>query len=166
MSLIASASERRVTDALRSSAHGRRGADLEDIYTYVTEYDSRQKADYVLDRLLEVTERLATSPERGLQPRELSTLGIHEYRQVFFKPYRVIYRHTEGQVIIYLYRRKTRNAIATIAPPAWRLTSARRSRAPIANLPTLGRNIAGRGGRPLRSQIVTLKNWSPQRGPR
>jgi toxin ParE1/3/4 len=37
-----------------------------------------------------------------LQPRELSTLGIHEYRQVFLKPYRVIYRHAEGQVIIYV----------------------------------------------------------------
>jgi toxin ParE1/3/4 len=76
--------------------------DLEDIYTYVTEYDSRQKADYVLDRLFELTERLATSPERGVHPRELSALGIHDYRQVFFKPYRVFYRHTEGQVIIYV----------------------------------------------------------------
>jgi toxin ParE1/3/4 len=76
--------------------------DLEDIHSYVAEYDSRQKADYVLDRLLEVSESLATSPERGLLPRELSALGIQEYRQVFFKPYRVIYRHFERRVIIYV----------------------------------------------------------------
>ena len=76
--------------------------DLEDIHSYVAEYDSRQKADYGLDRLLEVTESLATSPERGLLPRELSALGIQEYRQVFFKPYRVIYRHFERRVIIYV----------------------------------------------------------------
>ena len=76
--------------------------DLEDIHSYVAEYDSRQTADYVLDRLLEVTESLATSPERGLLPAELSALGIQEYRQVFFKPYRVIYRHFERRVIIYV----------------------------------------------------------------
>jgi toxin ParE1/3/4 len=76
--------------------------DLEDIYTYVAEHDCRQKADYVLDRLLEVTDSLATSPERGLLPRELAALGIQEYRQVFFKPYRVIYRQVDQQVIIYV----------------------------------------------------------------
>lgn len=35
-------------------------------------------------------------------PRELSALGIREYRQLFFKPYRVIYRVLDGRVIIYL----------------------------------------------------------------
>ncbi len=76
--------------------------DLEDIYTYIAEHDSRQKADYVLDRVLEVADSLATSPERGLLPRELAPLGIQEYRQMFFKPYRVIYRRIDQRVIIYL----------------------------------------------------------------
>jgi toxin ParE1/3/4 len=35
---------------------------------------------------------LSESPERGSYPKELLTLGIREYRQIFFKPYRVIYR--------------------------------------------------------------------------
>jgi len=76
--------------------------DLEDIYRYLTEHDSRAKADHVLDRLLAVTEALATSPDRGGHPGELSALGIKEYRQVFFKPYRVIYRRLDRQVIIYV----------------------------------------------------------------
>jgi toxin ParE1/3/4 len=76
--------------------------DLEDIYTYIAEHDCRQNADYILDRLLEVTDSLATTPERGLHPKELATLGIQEYRQVFFKPYRIIYRHFDQQVIIYV----------------------------------------------------------------
>lgn len=76
--------------------------DLEDIYTYIAEHDCRQNADYVLDRLLEVSDSLASSPERGLLPRELSALGIQEYRQVLFKPYRVIYRQFDQQVVIYL----------------------------------------------------------------
>jgi toxin ParE1/3/4 len=76
--------------------------DLEDIYNYIAEYDSRDKADYVLDRLLKVTDNLATSPERGLVPRELNALGIKEYHQVFFKPYRVIYRPIDHQVVIFV----------------------------------------------------------------
>ena len=76
--------------------------DLEDIYTYIAEHDSREKADYVLDRLVEVTDDLAMSPDRGAHPRELSALGLQEYRQVFFKPYRVIYRCLDRRVIIYV----------------------------------------------------------------
>jgi toxin ParE1/3/4 len=76
--------------------------DLEDIYSYIAEHDCRQNADYVLDRLVQVTESLATSPQRGLVPRELAALGIREYRQVFFKPYRVIYRQIDQQVVIYV----------------------------------------------------------------
>jgi toxin ParE1/3/4 len=76
--------------------------DLEDIYDYIVEFDSRRHADHVLDRLLEVVERLETLPERGSQPKELRSIGIQEYRQGFFKPYRVIYRVIGDQVIIYL----------------------------------------------------------------
>jgi toxin ParE1/3/4 len=66
--------------------------DLEDLYAYIAKFDSPKNADYVLERLLEVAESLATSPERGSQPKELRSLGIQEYRQVSFKPCRVIYR--------------------------------------------------------------------------
>lgn len=76
--------------------------DLEDLYAYIAEFDSLKNADYVLERLLEVTESLAASPERGSQPKELRSLGIQEYRHVFFKPYRVICRVLEKQVVIYV----------------------------------------------------------------
>lgn len=76
--------------------------DLEEIYDYIAEFDSPEKADYVLSRLLEVAERLATLPDRGPHPRELQALGIREYRQTFFKPYRLIYRVIGKQVYIYL----------------------------------------------------------------
>ena len=33
---------------------------------------------------------------------ELRSLGISEYRQIFFKPYRLIYRMHSKQVIIYV----------------------------------------------------------------
>jgi toxin ParE1/3/4 len=57
--------------------------DLEDIYHYISASDSSQNADYVLDRLLEVTESLATFLDRGSPPKELRSLRIKEYRQAF-----------------------------------------------------------------------------------
>jgi toxin ParE1/3/4 len=76
--------------------------DLEDLYAYIAKFDSPKNADHVLERLLEVTENLAISPERGSQPKELRSLGIQEYRQVFFKPYRAIYRVLDKKVVIYV----------------------------------------------------------------
>jgi toxin ParE1/3/4 len=78
------------------------GRDLEDLYDYVAEHDAPSKADYVLDRLEKVLEALATFPERGSHPKELLALGIREYRQTFFKPYRIIYRVVGRRVYVYL----------------------------------------------------------------
>ncbi len=76
--------------------------DLEEIYDHIAEFDSPEKAEYVLSRLLEVAERLAAFPDRGPHPKELQALGIREYRQTYFKPYRLIYRVIGKQVVIYL----------------------------------------------------------------
>lgn len=76
--------------------------DLEGICDYIAGHDSQENAGYVLDSLLEVVETLSTFPERGSHPKELAALGIREYRQAFFKPYRIIYRVTGKQVFIYL----------------------------------------------------------------
>lgn len=76
--------------------------DLESIHDYISEFDCVANANYVLDQLLEVVEGLAHFPERGSYPKELVALGIKEYRQTTFKPYRVIYRVVGNRVLIYL----------------------------------------------------------------
>lgn len=76
--------------------------DLEALYDYLVRSDGPSKAHHLLERLMETAESLARFPERGSYPKELVTLGIKEYRQVLFKPYRVIYRIVDLQVIIYL----------------------------------------------------------------
>jgi toxin ParE1/3/4 len=76
--------------------------DLESIYDYIAEFDCVASANRVLDQLMEVVESLSRFPERGHYPKELVALGIKEYRQASFKPYRAIYRITGKQVIIYL----------------------------------------------------------------
>ena len=76
--------------------------DLEAIHDYISEFDCVANANDVLDQLMAVVESLSRFPQRGSYPKELVGLGIKEYRQTFFKPYRVIYRVTGSQVIIYL----------------------------------------------------------------
>ena len=76
--------------------------DLEDLYEYIAHSDSIQAAEHVLDRLEEVASTLAADPSRGSTPKELRSLGLGEYHQVFSKPYRVIYRVFDERVIIYL----------------------------------------------------------------
>lgn len=76
--------------------------DLEALFDYVAGYDSVSNAKKLLDRLQHVVESLSTLPERGSYPKELLALGIKEYRQVAFKPYRLIYRVSGHRVIIYV----------------------------------------------------------------
>jgi len=76
--------------------------DLEEIHDHIAGNDTQGNADHVLDKLMEVAETLAAFPERGAYPKELLALGIREYRQAHFKPYRLIYRVIGKQVFIYM----------------------------------------------------------------
>jgi toxin ParE1/3/4 len=69
----------------------------------------------VLDALMDVVESLSRFPERGSHPKELLSLGIKEYRQTFFKPYRLVYRITDRKVIIYLIVDGRRDMQAVLA---------------------------------------------------
>lgn len=75
--------------------------DLEDIFDYIAGRDS-PAASRVLDRIEKSIAGLCSMPERGSFPKELLGLGIRDYRQVFFKPYRLIYRVVGARVYIYL----------------------------------------------------------------
>ena len=56
----------------------------------------------MLDRIEEAFTGLAEHPQRGAFPKELLDIGIREYREVFFKPYRIIYRVTGENVYVLL----------------------------------------------------------------
>ncbi|HEX4329520.1 MAG TPA: type II toxin-antitoxin system RelE/ParE family toxin [Burkholderiales bacterium] len=76
-------------------------SDLEGILDYIAEHDVPGKDDYVLAQMDDVIESLSAFPERGFHPKELLALGIRDYRQTFFKPYRVIY-HIAGRAVYVL----------------------------------------------------------------
>ena len=66
--------------------------DFDELHDPIALHDTAQKADYVLGQTERAFSRLSESPERGGHPKELLALGILEYRDIFFKPYRIIYR--------------------------------------------------------------------------
>jgi toxin ParE1/3/4 len=76
--------------------------DLDEIHDYIAVHDAPREADYVLDRMEKVFSKMTEFPERGAYPTELKALGIREYREVLFKPYRVIYRVIENNVYVML----------------------------------------------------------------
>ena len=89
--------------------------DIETLFDYIVEHDCRANAEYVLDELMVVVESLSTDPERGAYPRELATLGMREYRQLYFKPYRVIYRIIGQRVYIYLIADGRRDIVSLLS---------------------------------------------------
>jgi toxin ParE1/3/4 len=76
--------------------------DLEELYDYIDQRDVPGKADYVIEQIEKVFSSLSENPRRGVYPRELVSIGIKEYREVFFKPYRIIYRIIEKNVFVLL----------------------------------------------------------------
>ena len=76
--------------------------DLEDIFDGIARRDDPGNATYVLDRIEAVFTGLSEFPERGVYPGELLELGIRKYREVFFKPFRIIYRVSDAKVFVLL----------------------------------------------------------------
>ncbi len=76
--------------------------DLEEIHEFIATHDSLHRAEAWLASIERVFNRLSDSPNHGTYPRELLALGIREYRQVHFKPYRIIYRVMKKKVYVFL----------------------------------------------------------------
>ena len=66
--------------------------DLENLYDYIALHDVPGNADYVLSQLEKAFFSLSENPGRGAYPKELLAVGLREYREIFFKPYRIVYR--------------------------------------------------------------------------
>jgi toxin ParE1/3/4 len=83
--------------------------DLEDICTWIAEHDSPAKAEHVLDRISAAGAKIGEMPHRGSRPTELPPGTEGEYRQVLFKPYRIIYEFSGKEVVILLIADGRRN---------------------------------------------------------
>ncbi len=76
--------------------------DMEELYEFLLLHDAPEKAEYVLGQIEKALTSLAESPHRGVYPKELVALGIRDFREIFFKPYRIIYRIMNNDVYVFL----------------------------------------------------------------
>jgi toxin ParE1/3/4 len=74
--------------------------DLVDLYRHIAAHDSVEQAVQVLDQLESLCASLSELPE-GHIPPELDRIGVVAFREVHFKPYRVIYEVSGATVFIH-----------------------------------------------------------------
>lgn len=89
--------------------------DLDDIAHYIALHDSPVKAEHVARQIEDAFLSLVGLPNRGSYPRELLALGNRSFREIYFKPYRVIYRVNEREVVVFIVadgRRDMRSLLA------------------------------------------------------
>ncbi|MCU0453537.1 MAG: type II toxin-antitoxin system RelE/ParE family toxin [Bacteroidetes bacterium] len=72
--------------------------DLFDIYAYVAVNDLTDKADKLFASLRRTCLKLKTLPYRGNVPPELFEIGVVEFREIRYKPFRILYS-IEGSTV-------------------------------------------------------------------
>lgn len=75
--------------------------DFLEIHHYVSEHDSLLKADHLLNHLETKCASLENFPEKGHIPPELRRIGVRQFREIQFKPYRIIYEIIGREVFIH-----------------------------------------------------------------
>jgi toxin ParE1/3/4 len=75
--------------------------DIFDIYKYVLRADGRSRADHLLIKLQETCQSLAEMSRRVHIPPELERVGVSAYREIHFKPYRIIYQIAGRKVFVH-----------------------------------------------------------------
>ncbi len=76
--------------------------DIEDIASYIADHDSIDRALFVAGRIDRAISALASFPNRGAYVKELFEYGNRDFREIFFKPYRIIYRVFADKVVVVL----------------------------------------------------------------
>lgn len=77
-------------------------SDLTGIIAFLAEREGPAVAERILEGILDAANHLTTLPDRGPHAKELVKLGIREFRQVMFQPYRLIYRIAGNQIYLLL----------------------------------------------------------------
>ena len=75
--------------------------DVFDIYRYILADDGRDRTDHVLAKLQQTCESLSQMPNKGHIPPELDRVGVRGFREIHFKPYRIIYQIVDKKVFIH-----------------------------------------------------------------
>ncbi|MBX3179969.1 MAG: type II toxin-antitoxin system RelE/ParE family toxin [Candidatus Hydrogenedentes bacterium] len=82
---------------------------MDEIFDFIALHDAFEKAEHVFHKLHELIDGLNVLPSRGVHPPELAEQGITDYRETFFKPYRIFYRIERKTVFVVMVADGRRN---------------------------------------------------------
>jgi toxin ParE1/3/4 len=89
--------------------------DLRELHAFISAHDSPGNADYFTREIVRAALTLRDFPYHGANPPELVALGSRSYRQIFFKPYRILYRIRGNTVLIAVIADGRRSMIRLLA---------------------------------------------------
>ena len=75
--------------------------DMLELIEFITDNDSVESAEYVLEKIESACLSLEVEPNRGRRVPELVRIGVTTFKQISFKPYRIIYQ-TQGKKVLVL----------------------------------------------------------------
>ena len=75
--------------------------DLLEIYKYIYFSDCEENADKLYTKLIEKIKSLQEFPNRGHISQELKLLGIDDFLEINYKPYRIIYQIINKVIFIH-----------------------------------------------------------------
>jgi toxin ParE1/3/4 len=76
-------------------------SDLREIFRYIEQHDSLESADNLVNSIEKVITSLTIMPQRGHCPPELARIGIHEFLEIHFKPYRIVYSIRNNNIVVH-----------------------------------------------------------------
>jgi toxin ParE1/3/4 len=76
-------------------------ADLDEIVEHVEFHDSTERADYLYEKIKQTILKLEILPGRGRVVPELREIGVTEYREILYKPYRILYFTSDKRVFVH-----------------------------------------------------------------
>jgi toxin ParE1/3/4 len=75
--------------------------DLFDIFIYTAQHHAITQADAMLDGLEEKFISLSDNPQRGHAVPELKRIHVESFREIHYKPYRIIFQISDETVYIH-----------------------------------------------------------------
>lgn len=75
--------------------------DIYEIYQYIAETDAVEKAEVLIEKIEALCASLEHFPERGHIPFELERLQVSDYREIHYKPCRVLYQIIDNHVYVH-----------------------------------------------------------------
>ena len=75
--------------------------DIFDIFAFILENDNENNASLVFNKIKETCLSLISLPDRGHTPPELERISVFNYKEIHYKPYRIIYQISEYNLYIH-----------------------------------------------------------------